>query len=156
VTTDEATTTRIRQRIRAAGKRATPGRIAVIQRLLEVARPMTHADLADLLEPEGFDRASLFRNLIDLTEAGLISRTDLGDHVWRFYLGDGGRDVHHHPHFVCVACGRTLCLDGVEVSIKAGPQAPRSLRRHEAEINIRGRCDDCYEGEISDRAAGRS
>jgi Fur family ferric uptake transcriptional regulator len=144
----EASTERIRQRIRAVGKRATPGRIAVIQCLLEVARPMTHADLADRLEPEGFDRASLFRNLMDLTEVGLLSRTDLGDHVWRFYLGDLETEVHHHPHFVCVACGQTLCLENVEVSIKAGRRAPRSVRERQAEINIRGRCDDCYEGEV--------
>jgi Fur family ferric uptake transcriptional regulator len=142
-------TQRIRERIRSLGLRATAGRIAVVERLLEYDRPVTHGELAEALAPQGFDRASLFRNLVDLTESGLVSRTDLGDHVWRYYLGDLERppdaESHYaeHPHFVCVQCGRTMCLHNVTVVIKASPNAPRSVRSHQAEINLRGLCDNC-------------
>ena len=105
---------------------------------------MSHAELAGQLEPRGFDRASLFRNLADLTEAGLITRTDLGDHMWRFHVGRPGEPRSPHPHFICVACGKALCLDGVELTVRTRTGAPRALEERKAEINFRGRCDECY------------
>jgi len=38
------------------------------------------------LQAEGWDRATLYRNLVDMTDAGLLRRVDLGDHVWRYEL----------------------------------------------------------------------
>src|SRR5262249_51074671 len=77
---------RLRGRIHAVGLRSTGSRLAVLRRLEQARTPVTHADIVNDLAPEGFDRATIYRNLIDLTEAGLASRTDLGDHVWRFEL----------------------------------------------------------------------
>jgi Fur family ferric uptake transcriptional regulator len=139
---------RIRQQIRNAGLRATASRISVIERLHQVGRPLTHSDLSEALVPEGFDRASIFRNLTDLTEVGLISRTDLGDHVWRFYAADEPTrpESHYaqHPHFVCIECGGVQCLEAVEVSVKSGRRkAPKAVVRRDVEINFRGYCDAC-------------
>ncbi len=140
----------IRQNIRKTGLRATASRISVIYRLHEADRPLTHSELVDSLVPEGFDRASIFRNLSDLTEAGLISRTDLGDHVWRFSTRDGAnpsRSVSHytqHPHFVCIECGGVQCLESVRVSVRKGRrQVPKSIAQRNVEINFRGYCDNC-------------
>jgi Fur family ferric uptake transcriptional regulator len=141
---------RIREQIRRAGMRATTSRIAVIEKLREVGRPMTHGDLSDELVPKGFDRASIFRNLVDLTQAGLVSRTDLGDHAWRYHAG--GEDLPgqessytRHPHFVCVECGGVQCLDAVEVTVKAvrKRRAPKAVLRKNVEISFRGYCDAC-------------
>lgn len=140
----------IRQIIRKAGLRATASRISVIEKLCLEGRPLTHADLVEELVPEGFDRASIFRNLVDLTEAGLISRTDLGDHVWRFFASDEKNPIRYeshytqHPHFVCIECGGVQCLESVEVSVKKGRRrAPKAIARRDVEINIRGCCDAC-------------
>src|SRR5262245_30052907 len=90
-----------RSRIRACGLRSTPARLAVLQELDKRTTPVTHADLAGRLVPQGFDKATVYRNLIDLTEAGMLSRTELGDHVWRFELRRAA-DGHdgEHPHFL--------------------------------------------------------
>ena len=56
------------------------------------------------LDPDekGIDKATAFRNLNDMTDAGLLRRTELGDHVWRFELrrqdGAGGHEESGTPH----------------------------------------------------------
>jgi Fur family transcriptional regulator, ferric uptake regulator len=137
----------LREQIRATGLRATSPRIAVLQRLSRSRAPICHAELAAELGPQGWDRATIYRNLIDLTNAGIVRRTDMGDHLWRFELREGG-DRHaagEHPHFMCEACGGVLCLPDESVEIKVSRGAPRALRRKGLQIQIKGRCDRCAE-----------
>ncbi|MEZ6048415.1 MAG: transcriptional repressor [Planctomycetaceae bacterium] len=70
--------------LKEVGLRCTSARIRVIQELKQASAPVTHAELADKLVPLGFDKATVFRNLVDMAEAGLLRRIELGDHVWRF------------------------------------------------------------------------
>ena len=131
-------------RLRAAGLRSTAPRLAVLQHLLARAAPVSHADLCKSLEKDGFDRATLYRNLIDLTDVGIVTRTDLGDHVWRFEMKP--RDGDHagsHPHFVCSDCGTVSCLQDVAVRIVRGKRAPKSLATKQLAIQITALCDDC-------------
>src|SRR5688572_21434610 len=74
----------VRGRLKAAGLRNTAPRVAVLRHLQRAAGPTSHAEIVQELSPLGFDRATLYRNLVDLVDAGLVSRTDLGDHLWRF------------------------------------------------------------------------
>jgi len=135
----------LRGMIRDAGLRVTAPRVAVLRSLLSVATPQSHADVMDQLSGEGWDRATLYRNLIDLTEAGLVRRTDLGDHVWRFevHREEKKHSGAAHPHFMCNECGGVECLPGESVQIKPARGAPRALRGKRFDIQIRGRCDRC-------------
>ncbi len=74
----------VRQRIRGVGLRCTAARVAVMHHLETASGPLTHAEVAEALDELGFDRATIYRNLIELTEAKLAARVELGDHVWRF------------------------------------------------------------------------
>ncbi len=133
-----------RQALRVAGLRGTAARIAVLEHLSQSRAPMSHAEIADILEPMGFDRATAYRNLIDMTEAGLLSRTELGDHVWRFEMRREGHDHdNEHPHFVCVDCGEVSCLPDVEVNITPAPGTKRSGIGDVTEILLRGHCGRC-------------
>jgi Fur family ferric uptake transcriptional regulator len=132
----------LRQRIRERGLRATPGRLATYRTLLSAEAPLSHSDVVTALEGHGFDRATIYRNLIDLTDAGLLARSDLGDHSWRFEISSGENDSDH-VHFVCVACGDVSCLDGVDVDIRATKAAPRAVDSMQVEVQLRGRCDAC-------------
>ena len=130
--------------LRGAGLRSTGPRVAVVEHLLREAAPVSHAELCRSLEKEGFDRATLYRNLIDLAEVGIVTRTDLGDHVWRFELKRrDGNHVVSHPHFVCSDCGTVSCLPDVTVRIARGKRAPRSLATKNVAIQITALCDDC-------------
>lgn len=133
-----------RKALREAGLRSTAARIAVLEHLSQARAPMSHAEIADILEPMGFDRATAYRNLIDMTEAGLLTRTELGDHVWRFELKRPGHDHdNEHPHFVCVDCGEVSCLPDVEVNITPTPGTKRSGIGDITEILLRGHCGRC-------------
>ena len=132
----------IKQAIREAGLRATPARIATLQLLRESISPLTHAFVAEHLSATGVDKATAFRNLNDMTEAGLLRRTEVGDHVWRFeaIMGDDGHD-NGHPHFLCVDCGTVSCLD--DVKLTAGSQRASEKFGEVTEILLRGHCNDC-------------
>ncbi len=135
---------RLRGQIRGVGLRSTGPRVAVLRRLERAHTPVSHADIVNDLAPQGFDRATIYRNLMDLTQAGLASRTDLGDHVWRFELRRQER-AHdgEHPHFMCTGCGTVACLPGGSVRIRTAPGSPRAVRRRHVDIQLKGRCDRC-------------
>ena len=135
----------IRASIRSAGLRSTMPRIAVLSYLQSVTTPLSHAEIFDALEEQGFDRATIYRNLVDLTEAGLLVRTDVGDHVWRFELrrtGQGEQQTEH-PHFMCTDCGEVECLPAMSVSIQPATTVPRSVRAQQVEVQLKGLCDRC-------------
>ena len=130
-----------RQILRAVGLRSTPARIAVLSALRMATKPQTHAELSDLLVPQGFDKATVFRNLTDLTDAELVSRTELGDHVWRFEIRDPEHDRSSHPHFVCVECGIVSCLEGISVPDEKVRKSHNISRV--TEILVKGHCSVC-------------
>ena len=132
----------IRDDIRAAGLRATPARVATLNLLREATSPMTHADVAERLDEDGVDKATAFRNLNDMTDAGLVRRTELGDHVYRFEeIRPGEIATESHPHFLCTICGTVSCLNNVELT--AGSLRESSKVGEVVEILLRGRCNDC-------------
>lgn len=138
-------TSDLQTRLRAHGLRATSARVAVLRCLLEEGGPLSHAEVYDLVHDAGFDRATVYRNLVDLTEAGLARRYDLGDHVWRFELltAADADDADRHPHFVCNECGTIECLPDESVAFRPVAGSPRALRQRAMEIQVRGLCDTC-------------
>jgi Fur family ferric uptake transcriptional regulator len=130
--------------LRGRGLRATPSRLAVLGLLRRHAGPLSHAEAADRLHDQGWDRATIYRNLTDLAEANLARRADVGDHVWRFEAIDVAHIADHAAHFVCTECGVVECLPGVDLSVTgAGRTAPRAIKQKQVEIQVRGRCDGC-------------
>ncbi len=122
----------------------TAARVAVLRCLCEATAPLTHSEVCDQLSALGFDRATLYRNLIDLTEAGLARRSDLGDHLWRFELAGGDdHDEQNHAHFVCRECGDVSCLPEDAFTVAAALDVPRAVRERAVEIQVRGLCNAC-------------
>ena len=134
----------LRTEVRASGLRATPSRLAVLELVRASDAPVSHGDVADRLQSHAWDRATIYRNLVDLAEVGLLRRTDVGDHVWRFEAKNDGHDVAH-PHFVCTECGTVECLPELELAMSAGrrTRAPRAVKQRQVEVHVRGLCDAC-------------
>ncbi len=134
---------KLRARIREAGLRCTAARFTVLRHLNETTTPVTHAEVSEALAAHGFDRATVYRNLTELTEARVLSRVDLGDHTWRFELRGAADHPNDHPHFVCVDCGEVSCLDDVSVTVKP----PRGTRGKAfgkiTEVLLKGHCRAC-------------
>lgn len=137
---------RLRDILRGAGLRSTLPRIAVYKQLLEAAGPITHGDVAEKLGGQGFDRATVYRNLIDLCDAGLAQRTDHGDHLWRFELlskQPTDHDAMAHAHFLCTDCGQIECLPATTVRFTKSSRVPRSVGNNRVEVQVKGVCDTC-------------
>ena len=135
---------RLRQELRDAGLRATSSRLAVLQVLRRARRPLSHGDVLERLDEAAWDQATIYRNLTDLTDAGLLRRAVFEDRVWRFEQTDAeAHDPMAHPHFVCVSCGQVQCLPGVEMRVSSAGDAPGALTNGTSEVVVRGRCDDC-------------
>ncbi len=134
----------IRTRVRGAGLRLTAARLSVMQQLMAAKSPLTHAQFADQLTASGYDRATIYRNLVELTEAGIVNRIELGDRVWRYELrAASGAGAAEHPHFVCVDCGEVSCLPTGSVSIKhAAPGKPAAIGQV-TQVLLKGHCGHC-------------
>lgn len=116
----------------------------MLRRLTAATTPLSHAEVAEALAGDGFDRVTVYRNLVELAEAGLAVRVDLGDHVWRFELRrEGAQHQQDHPHFVCVDCGGVACLAGVTVSVHPARGAKRAAFGQVTEVVLRGHCVRC-------------
>lgn len=130
-----------RAAIRETGLRATPARIAVLQVLRSTDRPLSHADVCDVLDESMWNRTTVWRNLSDLENAGLVRRTELGDRVWRFEeaAAGHGHDGATHPHFICTRCGDVECLPRTSMEL----HLPNSLQTRAVEVQVRGVCGNC-------------
>jgi Fur family ferric uptake transcriptional regulator len=99
-------------RIRAAGLRVTPGRIAVIETLESLGGHRTAEEISRDLARRGVSvaRATVFNALDDLTAAGLVMVADAGPGPTRYEVAGS-----YHHHFVCSVCGAISdvpCPDG--------------------------------------------
>ncbi len=130
-----------RSLIREAGLRSTSSRLAVMQYLSTATQPLSHAEVAESLVPAGYDKSTIYRCLVELADAGILSRMDAGDHSWRFEMR---QEAHggEHPHFVCVDCGKITCLPEVEVNI-APSRAARGKVGEVTEVVLKGHCKEC-------------
>lgn len=133
----------LRDAIREAGLRCTGPRVAVLEHLHATGAPSSHGELVEALADHGFDAATLYRNLIDLTRAGLLNRINLGDNVWRFELRAHRAQHPEHPHFVCTRCGEVTCLSHVRVKLTPAPGSTKSIVGNISEILIKGLCTQC-------------
>jgi Fur family ferric uptake transcriptional regulator len=130
-----------RERIRSAGLRATPARIATLKLLQNSESPLTHAEVSDALHNLEIDKATIFRNLNDLVSKKVLRRSTLGDNVWRFEVIQDTHEHDSHPHFICIDCGAVTCMEGVVLKQKTSLANP--LLKQVTEILLRGQCGEC-------------
>lgn len=132
--------------LRTAGLRRTFSRVHVLVGLAQIGKPATHAQIATHLERHGFDASTIFRCLNDLTAAGLLKRTDFGDHIWRFELRSSTNvtrpDEIAPTHLVCNVCGETARPEDGIYTIQRQDSHKQSTWRLE-EVVARGTCPKC-------------
>ncbi len=101
---------------------------------------MSHQDVTALLAGEGIEKSTVFRALTDLTEAKLLRKMELGDHVWRFETIKNTTEQAStpHPHLLCVDCGDVECLDDSQVELKASQNVGPI-----EDVLLKGHCRKC-------------
>lgn len=114
--------------------------MVILRELAKLRSPVSHPELTERLNQSTLDRATIYRNLVSLTGAGMLIRTQLGDNLWRYELPTSSATKQHgeHPHFVCNDCGDVSCLP--EDTVKLSGAAKRN---QVAEVQLRGLCVSC-------------
>ena len=87
--------------LRATDQRYTTGRRALVASLRSLGRPVT---IPQILETaDGLAQSSVYRNLVVLEEAGVVTRIVTNDDFARYELSE--QLTHHHHHLICSSCG---------------------------------------------------
>lgn len=132
----------IPEKLRSAGLRRTPARLAVFARIESLARPVSHAELHEIPDLAEVDDITLYRTLAALVQAGLVHRVHGIDGVWRFGAQPQGREgcPGNHAHFLCTSCGSMACLLQQPMP---RVDVPEGVVVHGRHFILHGHCADC-------------
>lgn len=129
----------IRRSLEEGGLRCTPQRYAVMAFLMGQSRHPTAGEIfqaVNRVDPRS-SRATIYNNLRDLVEAGLVREVAAEGRAARF---DATGMKHHH--FICDRCGSVEDVDWYEVpQPRRGSMGKRVVR--EWELIFRGLCTKC-------------
>ena len=125
--------------LRRAGLKSTPGRRGVLQALEKASSPLSPEQILAKVGSEVCDRATIYRILESLGEAGLVQRVILAGKT--LYLPE--ESSHHHHHIVCRKCRSTVCLD--ECLISPLEKKAKQLGFHDIRhsLQLTGLCSKC-------------
>ncbi|HVS94949.1 MAG TPA: transcriptional repressor [Puia sp.] len=121
----------------------TGGRRKILELFLQHDGALSHSDI-ETKAGEKFDRVTVYRTLQTFLEKGLIHSIPSPDNSLRYALcKEGCSGGHHHDdhvHFICNACGATVCLEEVTIPPIKLPQGYVS---EQVEMLISGICKSC-------------
>ena len=133
------TTETIRELLDSNGVKFTTQRYCVMAFLMEKEGHPTAAEIFDgvnRLDPRS-SRATVYRNLRDLVDAGLVREVAVEGRSARFDV----KGMRHH-HFICDKCGEMENMDWFDVpQPPAGTVGKRIVREYE--VILRGLCGVC-------------
>ncbi len=129
-------------RLTAAGERVTQQRLIVADTLSRAGRQLTAAQLYERVRDRqpSLGRATVFRTVERLVEAGVARRLELEGHVYAYVACQ----PEHHHHLSCTSCGRVEEIPESWVQ----PIATRATERlgfliDDARLDFYGRCSAC-------------
>jgi Fur family transcriptional regulator, ferric uptake regulator len=121
----------------------TAGRKKILELFLDSPGALAHADIEEHTGA-AFDRVTVYRTLQTFVDKGIIHNIPTTDNSILYALcKDDCAEGHHHDnhvHFICDACGNTICLDDVTVP---GVKLPKGFRPRQAEMVVHGVCGKC-------------
>jgi Fur family ferric uptake transcriptional regulator len=129
-------------RLSAAGERVTRQRLLVANALAGAGRQLTAEQLLHSLRRRdpGIGRATIFRTLETLVDAGVARRLELDGHVYAYVAC---LPAHHH-HIACTSCGRVEEIDEAYVTPIAERLAQEmGFEIDDARLDFYGRCATC-------------
>jgi Fur family transcriptional regulator, peroxide stress response regulator len=129
----------IKQSLDAGGLRCTPQRYAVMDFLMGQNRHATAVEIFEAVnrvDPRS-SKATIYNNLRDLVQAGLVREVAVEGRAARFEIQG---EAHHH--FICDRCGNVEDMEWYDVPRPASRSlGKRTLR--ECELIFRGLCAKC-------------
>src|SRR3954471_7892978 len=129
----------IKRSLTGSGLRTTPQRYAVMAFLMKQAGHPTAAEIFEAVnrvDPRS-SRATIYNNLRDLVQAGLVREVAVEGRAARF----DAKSTRHH-HFICDRCGNVEDLEWYDVPRPDSDSLGKRVLR-ECELIVRGFCSGC-------------
>ena len=125
--------------LKESGLKSTPGRRAVLQVLGKTSSPLSPEQIHAKVGSEVCDRATVYRILDSLNEAGLAQRLTLEGKT--LYLPE--ESSHHHHHIICRKCRSTVCLDECLISPLEKKAQQLGFQDIHHSLQLTGLCSKC-------------
>ena len=134
------------ERVRPAGGKRSSKRDLIVNVLLHQNGHLSAGDLVDLIrqEDQKISRATIYRALQWMVDAGIARKVDFGDGRFRF------EHAYRHPrhfHLLCKSCNRSseFLSSDIEVLLEEIAVA-RGFEARQSVLQIYGTCEDCQAG----------
>jgi Fur family ferric uptake transcriptional regulator len=129
------------------GLKRTAVRLGVLKLLLAERQALSVQQIHRRLPPDT-DPVTVYRTVTTLAKKGVLHPVRGDDRAARYAVGEREPGAsHRHPHFLCDECGRSECLDGVELpAAAAADRHPRMKKGYEirySEVILHGCCPKC-------------
>ncbi len=143
-------------RLRPAGGKRSTKRERILNVFLHHEGHMSADDLVDLIrrDDHGVSRATVYRTLQWMVDAGIARKVDFGEGRFRF------EHSYRHPrhfHLICKTCNRSFefLSSDIEAEIEEVAVA-RNFAARQSVLQIYGTCEDCRSGKPAQGEAGSS
>ena len=134
------------ENLRPAGSKRSSKRDRIVNVFLRQEGHLTADNLVDLIrqEDQRISRATIYRTLQWMVEAGIARKVDFGEGRFRF------EHSYRHPrhfHLICKTCSRSFefLSSDIETLIEEVAQA-RSFAPRQSVVQIHGTCEACRTG----------
>jgi Fur family transcriptional regulator, ferric uptake regulator len=136
-----ATVNDVLELVRARGGRATPSKRVLLEVLFDADDHQSVEALAEAVQARIPDvhLSTIYRNLEDLQELGVIVHSHLGHGPASYQLASLA-----HAHFICESCGKAIeAPDAMFVGLATSAKDELGFTIDPHHFAIHGRCADC-------------
>ncbi len=134
---------RFREYLRGRNLPVTPQRLRIAEIIFGTHSHISADEILDRLEAENqpVGKATVYRTLDLLLEAGLIREHDFGEGFRRYEP-----TWIHHEHLVCTSCGKVIEFQSEDVDrIESEMAALHRFHPTHHKMEIYGKCQECHE-----------
>ncbi|CAN5789457.1 hypothetical protein BH18ACI5_BH18ACI5_15710 [soil metagenome] len=140
--------------LRPAGSKRSSKRDFIVQVFLRQDGHITPDTLVELIrrEDQRISRATIYRTLQWMVDAGIARKVDFGEGRFRF------EHSYRHPrhfHLICKTCNRSFDFLSADIETMIEEVATaRNFAARQSVLQIHGTCDDCRTGRAPVPAEG--
>lgn len=123
------------------GIKPTANRLLIAKTLAGAFTPLSLAELEHQLQ--SIDKSGIFRTLTLFRKHHLVHVIEGGSEGVKYELCHSHSHDHDedlHPHFFCMKCQKTYCIDNQTLP---DIELPTGFEPHSANLIIKGICPDC-------------
>ena len=134
------------ERVRPAGGKRSTKRDFIVDAFLRQEGHLSADDLVDLIRKEdrGISRATVYRTLQWMMDAGIARKVDFGEGRFRF------EQSYRHPrhfHLICKSCNQSFEFLSSDIeSLMEEIAAARNFSGKQSVVQIYGTCEECQTG----------